>query len=48
MNDFLARARKFQSLLHQGISLLNFKRKLKNFQTELFQSLLHQGISLLR
>ena len=37
----------FQSLLHQGISLLNALLALKALAALRFQSLLHQGISLL-
>ena len=37
----------FQSLLHQGISLLRSSRASKAQALRLFQSLLHQGISLL-
>ena len=39
---------KFQSLLHQGISLLEKCRVVWNAGNKVFQSLLHQGISLLR
>ena len=38
---------KFQSLLHQGISLLQGKYQLRKPRGVQFQSLLHQGISLL-
>ena len=38
----------FQSLLHQGISLLILMRDLRKLLIFGFQSLLHQGISLLR
>ena len=37
----------FQSLLHQGISLLKFEAPTFDTLHFLFQSLLHQGISLL-
>ena len=39
--------RRFQSLLHQGISLLLITQFRKELQCVAFQSLLHQGISLL-
>ena len=39
--------RSFQSLLHQGISLLRYNLDYKIHLREGFQSLLHQGISLL-
>ena len=39
--------RKFQSLLHQGISLLRMDSHCRRCVRSLFQSLLHQGISLL-
>ena len=37
----------FQSLLHQGISLLAIDRAVRHWHSAKFQSLLHQGISLL-
>ena len=37
----------FQSLLHQGISLLAINQSVVSVDTIEFQSLLHQGISLL-
>ena len=39
--------RQFQSLLHQGISLLASSVLMRRWTSCLFQSLLHQGISLL-
>ena len=50
--DFLAmeidgHADEFQSLLHQGISLLLFDVRVAMLLADMFQSLLHQGISLL-
>ena len=37
----------FQSLLHQGISLLKTEKRISSITLTGFQSLLHQGISLL-